>query len=56
MAIMLEGNELRAELSKMASHPKTIAARRRKAEIEQHVEELERRASALRLALKKLGV
>ncbi len=57
MRLMMERNELSCEFAKMPAHGgRTIAERRRKAQLEARLEAIDREASTLRLQLKRLGV
>lgn len=53
--VNLEREGLQAELAKTASHPRSGAARRRKAAAEERLADLDRSASALRLQIRRLG-
>ncbi len=56
MRLMMERNEVSCEFAKMPTHGgRSIAERRRKAELEARLEAIDRDASTLRLQLKRLG-
>lgn len=55
LEVNLEREALNAELAKTASHPRSGAARRRKADAEARLTQLDQTASALRLQIRRLG-
>ncbi len=55
LQVNLERQALAAELAKTASHPRSGAARRRKADAEARLADLDSSASALRLQIRRLG-
>ncbi|KAL4446740.1 hypothetical protein ABPG77_007984 [Micractinium sp. CCAP 211/92] len=58
LALNAERNELQAESARMPSHTtgRTLQERKRRAEVERRLEELNRECSSVRLQLRRLGV